>query len=156
MATQRKSSGGKRLYEEESRPFWLFSLIGLFVRAIIAYVAALVLYIVVYHVAELTDLQALDPSLRASFFFVLLALVVCACLIPLIAGEWTTDSRSFALMVAVCIVSVAYAQSLGITQVNPDADPETLLRQHFANYTRPYPHDKQPHFPKLTLPWTSK
>ncbi|HTV74313.1 MAG TPA: hypothetical protein VME66_11470 [Candidatus Acidoferrales bacterium] len=152
--TQRKPS--QHLYEEEQRPFWLFSLIGLFVRAIIAYVAALILYIVVFHVAEMTNLQALDPSLRASFFFVLLALVVCACLIPLMQGHWTTDSRSFALMVAVSLVAVTYAQAIGITQVNPDADPETLLRQHFQNYTRPYPHDKQPHLPKISLPWTSK
>jgi hypothetical protein len=144
----------QRFFEEEQRPFWLFSLVGLFVRAVLAYVLAVVLYIVVFHLPEAMNIGAVDPSLRSSFFFVLLALVVGACLLPLIQGTWTTDSRSFALMIAVSLVSITYAQATGITKFDPDADPEVLVKQHFVNYVRPYPRNGQPNLPHF--PWTPK
>jgi hypothetical protein len=69
-------------------------------------------------------------------------------------GSWTTDSRSFALMIAVSLVAIAYAQANGITKFDPDADPEVLVKQHFANYLHPYPRNQQPTLPHF--PWTPK
>jgi hypothetical protein len=152
MPTQQKAR--QRFFEQDQKPFWLFSLFGLFVRAVLAYVLAVVLYIVVFHLPEAMNIGAVDPSLRSSFFFVLLAMVVGTCLLPLVSGTWTADSRSFALMIAVSLVSITYAQATGITKFDPDGDPEIQIKQHFANYMRPYPHNQQPNLPHF--PWTPK
>jgi len=116
------------LLDDREEATWLFSFLGLIVRAGIAFITALIVYVLLYRLSYLPQFSMIDPSIRPAMFWVMLALAVGFLLTPLFQTDWSIETRSFSMMSALMLVLVAFGEVSGYLHVDPMQPFDKMIR----------------------------
>ncbi len=105
------------------------SLLFFLVLAVVAYVLAVVLYIVTYRLVQLPHGEFMDEATRPALQFILLTIVVVVCLLPMFNAEWDATLRRFGLLVALFVVLFSGGRSAGIFTLDPGGSLHQVIDQ---------------------------
>jgi hypothetical protein len=122
------------LLDDTEEATWLFSLLGLIVRAGLAFVTALIVYVLLYRLSYLPQFSMIDATLRPAMFWVMLALAVGFLLTPLFQTDWSIETRSFSMMSALMLVLVAFGEVSGYLHVDPMQPFDKMIRTSIPSW----------------------
>jgi hypothetical protein len=114
----------------EVKPFGFLALLGLLVRAALAYAAGFALYVGVFRLSRQLGPAVADEGLQNVALFVLIVLVIAGIMLTLFSPIWSGEIRGFALMTSFTLFAIAVAQAIGLTHIDPTASFDALLRAH--------------------------
>ena len=114
----------------EESSYGLLSLVGLLFRAALAYVAGFALYVGVFQLSQKLGPMLPDQGLRHFALFVLIALAIATILLSLFQPIWSGEVRGFGLMTSFTLLAIAVAQATGLTQFDPTAPFDAIVREH--------------------------
>jgi hypothetical protein len=114
----------------EVRPFGILALLGLLVRAVLAYVAGFTLFIEAFALSRKFGSLLQDPALRNFALFIVIALMIAVLLLALLQPMWSGEVRGFALMTSFTLLAIALTQAIGLTHIDPTAPLADLVQEH--------------------------
>jgi hypothetical protein len=114
----------------EAEPFGVLDLLGLLLRAAVAYVAGFALYVGVFQLSRKLEPILHDEGLINFALFLMMALVIAAILLTLFQPIWSGEMRGFALMTCFTLLAVALAQAVGFSHFDPTARFDLIVREH--------------------------
>jgi hypothetical protein len=114
----------------EAEPFGVFDLLGLLLRAAVAYVAGFALYVGAFQLSRKLEPVLHDEGLVNFALVLLMALVVAAILLTLFQPMWSGEMRGFALMTCFTLLAVATAQAVGFSHFDAAARFDLIVRDH--------------------------
>lgn len=116
----------------EAEPFGILGILGLLVRAVIAYIAGFALYIGVFRVSREFAPTLHDPGLVNFAMFLLMIAVIAAIMLAFFQSMWSGEVRGFALMTSFTLLAITVAQAAGLSHIDPAAPIDVLVRAHFG------------------------
>jgi hypothetical protein len=111
----------------DAKPFWLVSLMQTIGIAVVAYIVALFLELVLVRVSELPHGPLWVPELRAPFLFIMTVGIVGLLAIPYFMKEWDAGIRTFSMFCSTMLLAMAVFSQTG--QFDPNL-PLYFLTQH--------------------------
>jgi hypothetical protein len=114
----------------EETPYGILAFLGLLLRAALAYVAGFALYVGCFQLSQKLGPMLADEGLRHFALFVLIALAIAAILLSLFQPIWSGEVRGFGLMTSFTLLAIAISQATGLTQFDPTAPFDALVREH--------------------------
>jgi hypothetical protein len=111
----------------DEKPFWLFSLMQTLVTALIAYVVALFIELVLLRVASLPHGPLWVQDFYLPFLFIITGVVVGIMSIPYWMKEWDPGLRSFSMFSSAFLAAMTVFTQTGF--FNPDL-PLRFLTNH--------------------------
>jgi len=106
----------------DARPFWLINLFQTLVIAVIAYVVAIFLELVLLRIAQIPHGALWVPEFQTPFLFITTGIVVGLLAIPYFMKEWDPGLRTFSMFSATFLMAMAVFTQTGAF------DPEMPLR----------------------------
>jgi len=122
------------LLDDREETGWLVSFLGLVVRAGLAFITALIVYVLLFRLSYLPQFSMIDPTLRPAMFWVMLALAVGFLLTPLFQTDWSIETRSFSMMSALMLVLVAFGEVSGYLHVDPMQSFDHMIRANIPSW----------------------
>jgi hypothetical protein len=111
----------------DDKPFWLVSLLQTIVIAVVAYIVALFLDLVLARIALMPHGPLWVPELRAPFEFIITIAVVVLLAVPYFMKEWDAGIRTFSMFSSTMLLAMAVFSQTG--QFDPNT-PLYFLTQH--------------------------
>ncbi len=111
----------------DAKPFWLVSLMQTIVIAVVAYIVALFLELVLLRISQLPHGALWTPELRAPFLFIMTIGIVGLLAIPYFMKEWDAGIRTFSMFSSTMLLAMAVFSQTG--QFDPNT-PLYFLTQH--------------------------
>jgi hypothetical protein len=91
----------------DAKPFWLVSLMQTIVIAVVAYIVALFLELVLLRISQLPHGALWTPELRAPFLFIMTIGIVGLLAIPYFMKEWDAGIRTFSMFSSTMLLAMA-------------------------------------------------
>lgn len=123
------------MYDEESVSGMSMAF-GTVVRAVIAFVAAFFLYVVIFRLSRLPQFGGLDQGGHSLVFFMLLMVTIAGLMLILFQEHWGPATRGFAIMLSVVLVGITYGQLFGYLHFDPMAPLDVMVRDHIVHLNR--------------------
>jgi hypothetical protein len=111
----------------DAKPFWLISFTQTIVIAVVAYIVALFLELVLLRISQIPHGALWVPELRAPFLFIITVVIVGLLAIPYFMKEWDAGIRTFSMFSSTMLLAMAVFSQTG--QFDPNA-PLYFLTQH--------------------------
>jgi hypothetical protein len=118
----------------DDKPFWLISLVQTLMIAIVAYVVALFLWLVLIRISNLPKGPLWTPEFHAPFLFIITLAVVVLLSIPYWMKEWDPSLRTFSMF------STALLIAMGVFTMTGQFDPNLPLVYVTSHVLRPLAH----------------
>ncbi len=126
MGSRRTTTSRDTFERDEVRPHWFVALFGTAVTALLAYVTAVFIDLVITTVSQLPHGPLWSDSLRMPFFFIMFLIAVVLLGIPYFQRDLDRNVRTFSLFTAVFLIAYVVFRASGV--INPDIPVDLFVK----------------------------
>jgi hypothetical protein len=112
---------------DDARPFWLVSLFQSLMIAVVAYIVAIFIELVLVRISEMPHGPLWTPEFQGPFLFIMTIAMVALLSIPYWMKEWDAGIRTFSMFSSAMLLAMAVFTQTG--QFDPNA-PLQYLSDH--------------------------